>query len=208
MRLLLPAEPPLVPTPDDARSQLRRELLQPEYHQQNVLQEVLRWVDRRLSGLVDATSQTPSLSTAIAMVILVVLVVALGLLVSRVRRAARAEPDDRSVLTDEVVTARELRARADAALAAGRFETAVVEGFRALTVRQVERGRLTDTPGATAHEVSRSLAAEHPDHERDLDGAAALFDQVLYGERTTDRAGAERVLALDDALSGRRGVLR
>ena len=67
------------------------------------------------------------------------------------------------MLTDEAITAAELRARAEAALAEGRHEDALVDGFRALAVRQVERGRLDDTPGATAHEVAGVLAREYPD---------------------------------------------
>jgi hypothetical protein len=204
--VLLPAEPPLVPAPDDARSRLRRELLDPAYHQQDLLQRLLTWVDRRLSGLLDATSRAPEVSTVVAMVVLVALALGLGLLVSRVRRHARAESTDRAVLTGEAVTARELRERAEAALAAGRHEEAVVEGFRALTLRQVERGRLPDTPGATSHEVARALAGEHPEHAVRIDHVALLFDRVLYGEHRTDRDAAAGVLGLDDALTERRRV--
>ena len=73
---------------------------------------------------------------------------------SRAPGTPRGRRTAAAVLTEEVVTADELRARAEAALEAGRFEEAVVEGFRAVAVRQVERGRLSDTPGATAHEVA------------------------------------------------------
>ena len=47
-------------------------------------------------------------------------------------------------------------------MAQGRFADAVVDGFRALALRQAERGRLEDAPGATAHEVADSLAAAYP----------------------------------------------
>ena len=108
------------------------------------------------------------------------------------------------MLTDEVVTADQLRARAEAALAAGRPEEAVVEGFRALTVRQVERGRLGDSPGATAHEVAVLLAAEHPPLAERVDASALLFDSVLYGDRPATPEQARSVLALDDDLVVRR----
>ena len=65
--------PPLVPGPDDARSDLRRELLRPEYHDQDVAQQVLGWIDRRLDSLLDATARAPGLSTVFAMVVLVAL---------------------------------------------------------------------------------------------------------------------------------------
>ena len=80
----------------------------------------------------------------------------------------------------------------------------MVDGFRALAVRQVERGRLADNPGATAHEVADALAAEYP----------AQPDRVRAGARSstrcctaTGRPPASRrpaVLALDDDLVARR----
>ena len=127
---------------------------------------------RRLGNGLDAAADAPPLSTLAAMVIFVALVVLLGYLVSQARRTARTRDDDRAVLTEEVISADELRARAEAALAAGRHEDAVVDGYRALTTRQVERGRLADAPGATADEVAVDLAQEFP-HLRDRVGAAA-----------------------------------
>lgn len=195
------AGPPLDPSPDEARSRLRRELLNPEYHDQNVLDRILNTVDRWLGSTLDAAAGTPTLSAAAAIVVAVLLVAALGLLVSRVRAAPRAETVG-AVLTEEVVTATELRSRARAALAEERYEDAVVEGFRALTVGQVERGRLEDRPGTTAHEVADALAADRPAlRSRILDGAM-LFDLVRYGDREATREQAVAVLALDDELAG------
>jgi hypothetical protein len=108
------------------------------------------------------------------------------------------------VLTEEVISADELRTRAEAALEAGRFEEAVVDGFRAVAVRQVERGRLPDTPGATAHEVAVALAGEYPPRAEQVHRGARLFDEVLYGERPATREQASSVLALDDDLVARR----
>ena len=77
----------------------------------------------------------------------------------------------------------------------------MVDAYRALAVRQVERGRLDDTPGATAHEVARALAAEYPHQRPRVDASAALFDAVLYGDRPASRDQAAGVLALDDELA-------
>lgn len=202
--MILPLDPPLDPTGDQARSELRRELLKPEYHDRNVLQQVVDWVERTVNGGLDAASGAPPLSTLAAMVLFVALALALAWLASRVRRTARSREQDRAVLSEEVVTAAELRARAEAALAAGHHEEAVVEGFRAVTVRQVERGRLDNAPGATAHEVATRLAAEHPPYADRVGGAALLFDQVRYGDRPATREQATGVLALDDDLAGAR----
>jgi hypothetical protein len=138
------------------------------------------------------------------MVILVGLVGLLGWLLSRSRRTARARDDDRAVLTDEVISADELRARAEAALADGRHEDAVVDGFRAVATRQVERGRLADAPGATAHEVAVALGHEFPHLRERVDAGGALFDAVLYGDRPATAAQAESVITLDDELLARR----
>lgn len=199
-----PRDPPLTPTPDDARSALRRELLRPEYNDQNLLQRFLDWVGRQVDKGVDAASGAPPLSTLAFMLILVGLVGLIVWLASRARRTARTREEGGAVLTDEVVTADELRARAEAALSAGRHEDAVVDGFRAVATRQVERGRLANAPGATAHEVAVALGTEFP-HLRDrVVGGGALFDAVLYGDHPATAAQAAAVIALDDELLARR----
>lgn len=194
-------DPPLDPSPDEARSRLRRELLNPEYHDQNLVERFVTWIDRWLGNTLDAAAGTPPLSAAAAILVTVLLVVGLGLLVARVRAAPRAEPAG-AVLTEEVVTAAALRARARAALAEERYEAVVVEGFRALTVGQVEQGRLDDRPGATAREVADALAADRPALRSRIVDGALLFDLVRYGDREATRAQAQDVLALDDELAG------
>ncbi len=78
----------------------------------------------------------------------------------------------------------------------------MVDAYRALAVRQVERGRLADTPGATAHEVAgRAGAASTRTSGPRVDASAALFDAVLYGDRPASRDQAAGVLALDDELA-------
>ncbi len=194
-------DPPLDPTPDEARSALRRELLHPEYYDDNLVERLITWLQRQLDKGVEAAVDMPPLQTFASMLVAVLLVGALVWLVRRARGSARAPRDKQSVLTDEAITAAELRARAEAALADGRHEDALVDGFRALAVRQVERGRLDDTPGATAHEVAGVLAREYPDRRPRVDTAAALFDSVLYGDRPATREQALDVLTLDDDLA-------
>jgi hypothetical protein len=197
-------DPPLDPSGAEARSKLRRELLHPAYHQQNLFQQVVSWLFRKVGGGLDRASQAPPLSTFMAMLVFVALALALVWLISRARNTAREKDEKRAVLTEEIVTADELRARAEAAMEAGRFEEAVVEGFRAIAVRQVERGRLSDTPGATAHEVAVALAREYAAAADRVHQSAGLFDAVLYGDRPASREQAGTVLALDDDLVVRR----
>lgn len=199
--LLALGDPPLVPSPDEGRSWLRRELLHPEYHQRNLLQELLDWLERRVTSGLNAAQDAPPLTTFAAMVVLVLLTLALGWLLSRVRRSGRTRSVGRAVLTDETVTAAELRRRADLAFAEGRYEAAVVDGFRALAARQAERGRLDDAPGATAHEVAASLALTYPDRRHRVASSALLFEAVLYGARPATRDQAADVLGLGQELA-------
>lgn len=199
--LLHRADPPLDPTPEEARSLLRRELIAPDYHDQDLLQRLLTWLGRLVDRGVASASGAPPLQTLAVMVVAVALAAGLVLLLSRARRTSRAADRGRGVLTDEAVSAADLRARALRALDERRHEDALVDAFRALALRQVERGRLDDAPGATAHEVALALAAEHPHLRGRVDTSADLFDSVLYGDRGATREQALAVLALDDDLA-------
>jgi len=199
--LASPADAPLDPSPDQARSWLQRELLDPEYHQQNVVERLITWFERHIGG---GLANAGPLATAAAMLVFLVLLGVLIWLLSRIQRDRRARSATGPVLAQEVVTAAELRARAEAALADGRPEEALVDGFRALAVRQVERGRLDDSPGATAHEVALLLATEFPQHGAAVGDNALLFDLVLYGDRPATPEQATGVLILDDELAGAR----
>jgi hypothetical protein len=200
----LAAEPPLDPSGDEARSLLGRELAHPEYHQRNLVEEVLNAVNRFLNGLIDGASGARPLSTFAAIVAFLALGIALAWLLSRVRRTARVTGAPGAVVEDATLTADQLRSAAEQALAEGRHGQALVDGFRALTVRQVERGRLADRPGATAHEVAEALASTYPDQGTPVTTSATLFDAVRYGDRPATYDQAADVLALDEALAGRR----
>ena len=134
------------------------------------------------------------------MLVGLLLVVALGWLASRARRSRRAPVERRAVLADEQVTAAQLRARAEQALADGRPSDALVDAFRAVALRQVERDRIDDVPGATAHEVAVVLAEVFPGQATDVHRCASLFDLVLYGGRVATRDQAVDVLGLDERL--------
>ncbi len=194
-------DPPLTPSGDDARSQLRRELLHPEYHQDNLVQRFVDWVLRGLDRGLTVARDAPPLTTLAAMLVGLLLLAGVLWLVSRARRARRVPDSGRAVLTEEVVTAVELRARAEQALLDERLSDALVDAFRALALRQIERDRIEDQPGATAHEVAIALADAFPEQAADLHRSAALFDLVLYGGRPATRAQAVEVLALDDRLA-------
>lgn len=195
-------EPPLDPSGDEARDLLQRELTDPAYYQDNLVQRILDWIGRQVDGTVEGSRDTPALTWFAITLVVVLLVGTLAFLAARARGTARARPDrEGDVLTAEVVTAAELRARAEQAMTEGRHGAAVVDGFRALALRQVERGRLEDSPGITAHEVAAALAAEYPGTAARTAAGADLFDAVMYGERPATREQAAAVLDLDVELA-------
>ncbi|MGH3353974.1 MAG: DUF4129 domain-containing protein [Nocardioides sp.] len=205
--MLLEQNPPLTPTPEEGRSWLQRELAGPEYHDLELIERIMRWIERTLADGLPSVSDVPWAQTVAAMVVFALLLVGLGLLVSRARRSPRVARDrNGDVLTDESLSASALRERAEAAYAAGDHGAAVVDGFRALARRQVERGRLAEDPGLTAAEVAASLERELPSlGGRSLEGravrAAELFNEVLYGDHPATAEQAEGVLALEQELA-------
>lgn len=195
-------EPPLVPTPDQGRDLLRRELLDPAYHQDNLLQRLLAWLERRIIDVLDVASNAPPLSAFAAMVVGLLLVLALIWLATRTRSAPLQRSASESLLPDASISASEWRDRAERALAEGRHSDALVDAFRALVARQVERGRLDAAPGTTAHEVTQALQSAYPSQAAGMSEGARLFDLVLYGDRDATQEQAAFVLALDDELAG------
>lgn len=195
------AHPPLAPTPDEGRSWLRRELTDPDYHDLDLIERIQRWIERTLSDGLPSVGELPWAQTVAALVVFALLLVGLGLLVSRARRSPRVARDrNGDVLTDESLSASALRERAEAAYAAGDHGSAVVDGFRALARRQVERGRLAEDPGLTAAEVAASLERELPLEGR-AGRAAELFDEVLYGDHPATAEQAQSVLGLEQELA-------
>lgn len=201
---MLTPGPPLHPSGDEGRRLLRHELLHGEYHRHHLLQRLLDWLWRRLQGGVGAASGTSTVTTLVTMLVAAALVIGLVVLLSRVRRDRRRRARAEAVIPDDRPTADALRLRAEAALGQGRYADAVTDAFRALAVRQVERGLLRDQPGATAHEVAATLASSYPGHGDQVGRTADLFDATLYGDRAAGPEDAAGVLALDDALAGAR----
>lgn len=198
--------PPLDPSGDQARSLLRDELAKPDYLRSDLLDRITRWLERLISHTTGAVSGVPLLTTLAAIVVVVALLVAVLLVASRARRSARSAAADRAVLTDRTTTAAELRVRAEAHLAAGQYDEALVDGYRALARRQIERVTIEDIPQATAHEIARAIAASDrtaPGLGDEVAVAADLFDAVLYGDHPATRDQAAGVLTLDDRLTGR-----
>jgi hypothetical protein len=199
---MLAPTPPLDPSGDEGRRLLRAELVHREYHQQDLWQRLGAWLSRAFDRSVSAASGTSGITVFVTMLIGAVLLAALLVVLSRLRRDRRQRLRSAPLLTEDRPSAVELRRRAEAWLAEGRHEEAVVDGFRAIATRQIERGRLDDEPGATAREVAARLATSYPEEGSRVGRSADLFDATLYGDRPATRDDASAVLGLDDTLAG------
>ena len=202
MTWALPLDPPLAPSPEEGRGLLRRELLDPDYRRDDVMQRLVDWLRRRVLDVLDAASQAPPLSTFAAMAVGLVLVLALIWLATRTRAAQRVSATRGAVLPDVSISAAQWREQAERARAEGRYSEALVDAFRALAAQQVEQGRLSESPGATAHEVAEVLRSAYPGQAAGMTEGARLFDLVLYGDRAATLEQAELLLALDAELAG------
>jgi len=199
---MLAPPPPLTPSGDEGRRLLREELLHGEYHRQNVLQRILAWLGRRLDGGIGAASGSSWATTLATMALVALLLIGLVWILSRFRRDRRRRTQAEALLPVDHASAAELRRRAEAALREGRHDAALVDAFRAVAARQVERGRIDDQPGATVHEVAARLAATYPGHGSRVGRTADAFDATMYGHRTASHDDAVDAIALDDALAG------
>jgi hypothetical protein len=189
----------LDPTPPQARDWLRQELQGPDYRSP-WLDSVLRWLTDQIRKLFEGAGHLAGLSPLITVLIALVVIALLVWVVPRVRRERTVAGSGRVVLDDVMVTARDYRDQAAQALRDGRYDDAVLDGFRAIAKDMSDRGVLEDAPGRTAHEVSLALASPFPDYAERLALAADLFDSVRYGHRRASAHQAGQIQELDAEL--------
>jgi hypothetical protein len=196
----------LTPTPPQAREWLRQELQGPEYRSP-WLDSALRWVADLLNGLLEGARNLAGLSPLITALIALLVLALLVWVLPRVRRETVASvAASGPVLEDPTITARLYRDLASRSLLEGRYDDAVLDGFRAIAKDMSDRRVLDDAPGRTAHEVSLALASPFPGHGDRLAAAADLFDSVRYGHRRANAEQATTIHRLDAELATTRPI--
>lgn len=197
---------PLDPTSAEARELLEEELRKAVYRDdRGLLERLWDWLRDHLTGTT-GSGGLPAWTVWLAVLIgLAVLALVLFRSIRAERRMTR--PRHEGVLAGPVRSAPEHRAAAAAALAAGDADTAVLEGYRALTRSAVDRTLLEDLPGLTAHEVAVALGPVFPGYAGRLASAADAFDAVRYGRRPATVSRATDLVDLDLALLGARPLL-
>lgn len=201
---MTPFDAPLDPSSDEARRWLEEELSSQRYHAQPSIIERIREFLEDLLGS-QPSGGLPSVAVPIA-IGLVLAVLALVLWRVLRREVGRSGGDAGGVLDVPDLPASTLRASARAALAAGDWDGAVLDGVRTIARAAVERVVLDDAPGRTAHEVALALTPPFPSEAGALLAAADAFDAVRYGHRPASEQTARDVLALEDRLAAARPV--
>ncbi|WP_312855117.1 DUF4129 domain-containing protein [Agromyces agglutinans] len=198
------ADIPVEPDAPEARRWVLEELSRPEYREAEPT-----WFDRLAVAvrdwLADLLSGSGGLSGDVVLALVVVLVIAavvVGLLVFGVPRLRRRRRASATPLFDDgdTRTLAELRRAADAAAAAGRYDLAVEERFRAIVRALADRELLRPSPGTTAHGFARSATTAFPTFSDRLADAADAFDAVRYLGRAGTADEASRLASLDRDL--------
>jgi Domain of unknown function (DUF4129) len=196
----------LSPTPAQARTWLSQELRSPDY-QSPWIDSISRWITDQMRNLLDGARHLAGLSPLITVLIALVVIALLVWVLPKVRSERVVVVSDDAVLNDETITARRYRDLAAEALRDGRYDDAVLDGFRAIAKDMSDRSVLNDAPGRTAHEVSMALASPFPDQADRLARAADLFDSVRYGHRRASAHQAGQIQHLDAELTTTRPLL-
>lgn len=182
------------PSPDagSAQREMSGELRDPVYWT-TWWDQFQGWLSDRLLVTAGEVDLTRVLFTVLTLVALA-LVLGVGLWWWRRRRPRTEQSTEAPVFDGEqVLTAAAYRERAEAHEQAGRAGAAVLDRYRAIGARAVERGLLIDAPDLTAREVGAVLGRAFPTHAEAARRAGAVFDRVRYGD---GQAGADDAAAL------------
>ncbi|MDT7805690.1 MAG: hypothetical protein QOI78_9123 [Actinomycetota bacterium] len=209
MVTLLLADVPVDVDRDTARRAAQEELTDQKYQQAkpSVLQEAAQWVGEQLDKLLNGLSSVVPggiFGVLLILVVLIVLVVVIRLRTGKIARAARA---DRLVFEGKRQSAAGYRRSAAEAAAAGRYDDAVRDGFRALVRALEERALLDARSGRTADEAAAEAGVLLPNVANELRQGARLFDDVHYGGREGTEAAYRTLTELDDRCRRERPVV-
>jgi len=189
----------LDPSPAQARDWLARELHGSRYRDP-WLDSAIRWIGDQLRRFLDGAGHLAGLSPVITVLLALAVIALLAWVLPKVRREQAAAASSGAVLEDVSITPAFYRGLAARAMREGRYDGAVLDGFRAIAKDMSDRSLLDDAPGRTAHEVSLALASPFPEHADRLVVAADLFDAVRYGHRQATAEAAGAVQRLDAEL--------
>lgn len=197
---------PVTPDATEARRWARDELAEEIYAEAEpgLISRAVAWLLERLEGVQMPDGPGSRLWLALLLLLVAASVVMALRLAGPVRLRRRAGRSREELLGGPALTADGHRRAADEHAAAGRWDDAVRERFRAVVRSLEERALLTVSPGLTADEVAREAGRLLPAVAAQLDAGARLFDDVQYGGRPATAEQDAAMRALDDAVAAAR----
>ncbi len=183
-----------------AHEAAQRELAKPIYPKESLTERLSEWLDELLYRVMLKGSSIPGGWLTIAVLAILVLV-AFVVAVRIARRTMRTNRGGGAGLfgTHEL-SAAEHRATAESYAAAANWAAAIRHRLRALARHLEETGSLNPVPGRTAGELARDAGELFPGLDAPLRRAAAVFNDVTYGEQPGTEPNYRMVADLDDAL--------
>lgn len=206
------AVPPLVPDRDEAREWVEQELSDPAYDiaQPTPFDRVAQAISDFFGSLFDTQVEGPwgSWLALIAGIVVAGVIVAAFLIWGRPRTQSRGRARVGELFgDDESRSAAQLRRDAEAHAGRDEWDAAVILRFRALARGLTERGVVDAPPGTTVHGFAHAATRAFPASGRDLEVAAASFDDVRYLRRPGTVQLYRRIADTDDAVTGARPAI-
>ena len=185
---------------DAAQDAARSELAKTIYPKPSPIDMLYDWVEKLLYRLASGASTVPGGWYTVA-VLLILLAVAIVVAVRVARRAMRSRrADSPTLFGDHLLSAAQHRESAETYAAEGAWSPAIRHRVRAVARQLEENGVLGPAPGRTATELARTAGGTLPGLRGELFTAAAVFNDVTYGERPGSEDQYRMIAALDDRL--------
>ena len=203
---------PVDPDADTAREWAREELSKSEYQQggggSNWLERFMKWIEDFISHIGGGVGGAWGGWGTVGVVVIGLAIVALVLwLVVGPLRRSRGRGAAEEDLGDPTLSAADLIGRARAAADAEDWNTAVIEGYRAVIRALAEREVIDARPGMTALEAALVTAQAVPAMTSDISADADVFDAVRYGHLHATREHYEHVLATRNAAAAAKATV-
>ena len=186
---------------DDARRLFETELQDPAYQRpftgplREAIDDLFTWLGERafsIGGFEVPYGPLLVLAVVAAAAVITVLVVR--------PRLQRASVTESAVDIDPQISAEQLRGRAEGHAAAGDFNSAAQDAFRALVRSAEEQAVVPAQRGRTATEIANTLSTSYTVHAKDLRLAAETFNRSAYGSALLSESDYRSVSLLDQRV--------
>ncbi|MBM6590189.1 hypothetical protein [Brevibacterium sp. RIT 803] len=195
---------------DTGREWVEHELSKTEYSDTDLtpLEQLGQWLSTIWNSIVSGALQGNS--PWLILIVVVALAAIVGLIIWRVRRVGLRKTTLPLSAFDPVVASPEPGPWRDSARAAaqrGDMRSAVIDSARAIFAVLSQKHIVTLDSASTASELSRTAGDELPEHRLELARVAEVFNDLLFGEDSTQTSAASLhttysdFLALDETLS-------